>query len=88
MAAANDLRPVQARGNLERMMERQLEIRREETKAIHTKCDELEKELKDLRTAALEMATAPSAASALRRDQVSREVVTNEDMLRWAEAVP
>ena len=35
MAAANDLRPVQARGNLELMMRRQLELRREETKAIH-----------------------------------------------------
>ena len=36
MAAANDLRPVQARGNLELMMRRQLELRREETKAIHS----------------------------------------------------
>ena len=36
MAAANDLRPVQARGNLELMMRRQLELRREETKAVHT----------------------------------------------------
>ena len=35
MAAANDLRPVQARGNLELMMQRQLELRKEETKAIH-----------------------------------------------------
>lgn len=36
MAAANDLRPVQARGNLELMMKRQLELRREETKILHT----------------------------------------------------
>lgn len=35
MAAANDLRPVQARGNLELMMRRQLELRKEETKTIH-----------------------------------------------------
>ena len=35
MAAANDLRPVQARANLELMMRRQLELRREETRAIH-----------------------------------------------------
>ncbi|KAL9716546.1 hypothetical protein Ac2012v2_000994 [Leucoagaricus gongylophorus] len=35
MAAANDLRPVQARGNLESMMRRQLELRREETKTLH-----------------------------------------------------
>ncbi|KIK70820.1 hypothetical protein GYMLUDRAFT_148414 [Collybiopsis luxurians FD-317 M1] len=36
MAAANDLRPVQARGNLELMMRRQLELRKEETRAIHS----------------------------------------------------
>ncbi|KAG8219650.1 hypothetical protein J3R82DRAFT_605 [Butyriboletus roseoflavus] len=36
MAVANDLRPVQARGNLESMMQRQLELRREETVSIHT----------------------------------------------------
>jgi hypothetical protein len=35
MAAANDLRPVQARSNLEMMMRRQLELRREETNTLH-----------------------------------------------------
>lgn len=35
MAAANDLRPVQARANLESMMHRQVELRKEETKVIH-----------------------------------------------------
>lgn len=35
MSAANDLRPVQARYNLEAMMTRQLEIRREETASFH-----------------------------------------------------
>ncbi|KAJ4485922.1 MED7 protein-domain-containing protein [Lentinula aciculospora] len=35
MASANDLRPVQARGNLEMMMKRQLELRRDETRVIH-----------------------------------------------------
>lgn len=35
MGAANDLRPVQARFNLEAMMTRQLELRREETAALH-----------------------------------------------------
>ncbi|KAK7694986.1 hypothetical protein QCA50_002174 [Cerrena zonata] len=49
MAAANDLRPIQARGNLELMMKRQLELRREETKAIHEKCDNLEAMLEDMR---------------------------------------
>ena len=35
MSAANDLRPVQARYNLEGMMRRQLELRKEETRALH-----------------------------------------------------
>ena len=35
MAAANDLRPVQARCNLELMMKRQLDLRREETRLLH-----------------------------------------------------
>ncbi|KAJ7293088.1 MED7 protein-domain-containing protein [Mycena rebaudengoi] len=52
MAAANDLRPVQARGNLELMMRRQLDIRREETKTLHAKCDVLEAKLNDLRASA------------------------------------
>lgn len=39
MAAANDLRPVQARGNLESMMRRQLELRRQETVDIHAYAD-------------------------------------------------
>ncbi|KAJ7103286.1 MED7 protein-domain-containing protein [Mycena belliarum] len=52
MAAANDLRPVQARGNLELMMRRQLDLRRDETKTLHVKCDVLEAKLKDLRSSA------------------------------------
>ncbi|KAG6817717.1 hypothetical protein H0H87_004508 [Tephrocybe sp. NHM501043] len=36
MAAANDLRPVQARGNLELMMRRQLELRKSETEELHS----------------------------------------------------
>ena len=35
MSAANDLRPVQARYNLEAMMARQLRLRRSETATIH-----------------------------------------------------
>ncbi|TRM65929.1 mediator complex, subunit Med7 [Schizophyllum amplum] len=45
MATANELRPVQARWNLELMMKRQLELRREETANIHSKCDEIEARL-------------------------------------------
>ncbi|KAH7885966.1 mediator complex, subunit Med7, partial [Phlebopus sp. FC_14] len=52
MAAANDLRPVQARGHLENMMIRQLALRREETKAVHSKCEDLEAQLLELRATA------------------------------------
>jgi mediator of RNA polymerase II transcription subunit 7 len=58
MAAANDLRPVQARASLELMMKRQLELRKEETRAIHEKCDSLEAQLSRLR----EMARKTSEA--------------------------
>jgi len=50
-AAANDLRPAQARVNLEAMVRRQLDLRRSETQAIQDKCDSLEHmfdQLKDL----------------------------------------
>ncbi|EJD06461.1 uncharacterized protein FOMMEDRAFT_117279 [Fomitiporia mediterranea MF3/22] len=50
MGAANDLRPVQARFNLESMMTRQLELRREETAALHRKCDELQQKLAELKS--------------------------------------
>ncbi|KAI0356901.1 hypothetical protein OH77DRAFT_178809 [Trametes cingulata] len=64
MAAANDLRPVQARGNLELMMRRQLELRREETKNIHSKCDALEAQLAQLRLTSQNAASHPSAPAA------------------------
>ncbi|KAI0294954.1 hypothetical protein BC826DRAFT_1009606 [Russula brevipes] len=59
MAVANDLRPVQARVNLELMMERQLELRREETRAIHEKCDSLEARLAQLRDMAKQSSVQP-----------------------------
>jgi len=49
MSAANDLRPVQARYNLEAMMKRQLELRKQETATIHSKCDELQQKLQALK---------------------------------------
>ncbi|KAF9566126.1 hypothetical protein CPC08DRAFT_740801 [Agrocybe pediades] len=49
MAAANDLRPVQARGNLEMMLKRQLELRREETQKLHEKCDAMSAKLAELK---------------------------------------
>ncbi|KAG1760373.1 MED7 protein-domain-containing protein [Suillus occidentalis] len=91
MAAANDLRPVQARGNLELMMQRQLELRREETKSIHSRCDALEARLLELRSSAQEtpgsdqMSTVKSSDSQVQTSVIN---VSLEDMLRWAEEVP
>lgn len=92
MAAANDLRPVQARGNLELMMRRQLELRREETKTIHSKCDSLEAQLVELRQAAQANGSASSAganqsAVALPAQLLDPNKMSNEDVLRWAEEI-
>ncbi|KAJ7751241.1 MED7 protein-domain-containing protein [Mycena maculata] len=99
MAAANDLRPVQARGNLELMMRRQLDLRREETKTLHAKCDVLEAKLKDLRASAQLVSNF-----GLRREKPSSDIlmpgiqdsstppdpsanVEQDDVRRWAEEV-
>ncbi|KAJ3530331.1 hypothetical protein NMY22_g8617 [Coprinellus aureogranulatus] len=52
-----------ARCNLELMMQRQLELRREETKNIHSKCDELESKLRELRSSALELSVKSNPTS-------------------------
>ncbi|KAF7307184.1 Mediator of RNA polymerase II transcription subunit 7 [Mycena indigotica] len=91
MAAANDLRPVQARGNLELMMQRQLDLRREETKALHAKCDVLDEKLKELRAAAQQISTTAAALDVVMSDpKPSTPVVpeiSHDDVLRWAEEV-
>ncbi|PCH36921.1 hypothetical protein WOLCODRAFT_140644 [Wolfiporia cocos MD-104 SS10] len=93
MASANDLRPVQARGNLELMMKRQLELRREETRAIHAKCDALEAKLAEMR-AAVQKLPQNSAASSVKMDTGRSALQSNqtdnismEDVLRWAEEI-
>jgi len=103
MAAANDLRPVQARGNLEQMMKRQLELRRSETETVHAKCDALESKLGELRASVrqppygsnhapnqsgTEQDTAPGLMEV---DAQSTKNLTTEvspeDVLRWAEEI-
>ncbi|KAJ8586529.1 hypothetical protein M405DRAFT_935326 [Rhizopogon salebrosus TDB-379] len=92
MAAANDLRPVQARGNLELVMQQQLKLRREETKNIHSQCDALEARLLELRSSAHEMAASAADQESIVKPS-GAEVPTSaidvslEDMLRWAEEV-
>ncbi|OJA16195.1 hypothetical protein AZE42_00031 [Rhizopogon vesiculosus] len=88
MAAANDLRPVQARGNLELMMERQLELRREETKNIHSQCDALEARLLELRSSAHETADQTSTVKPSGAQIPTPAInVSLEDMLRRAEEI-
>ncbi|KAI6031580.1 hypothetical protein BKA83DRAFT_4202497 [Pisolithus microcarpus] len=77
---------ITARGNLEHMMQRQLDIRQEETRAIHATCDELESRLQTLRTAALEMVPKQNTGT-LQETSVSGEATTTEEVLRWAEEV-
>ncbi|KAF8922126.1 MED7 protein-domain-containing protein [Mucidula mucida] len=102
LAAANDLRPVQARGNLESMMKRQLELRREETTALHSKCDALEAKLAELRVAAQMVADQTTLVSSkntsnlndsgvLQATPINTSIpttgVSNDDVLRWSEGI-
>ncbi|KAJ7596812.1 MED7 protein-domain-containing protein [Mycena floridula] len=92
MAAANDLRPVQARGNLELMMKRQLELRRQETSAIHAKCDALEAKLAELRASAEDISREqlPTSDESIDSGKVELLVdtaVEHDEVLRWAEEI-
>ncbi|KAJ4484918.1 MED7 protein-domain-containing protein [Lentinula edodes] len=88
MAAANDLRPVQARGNLEMMMKRQLELRKDETRVIHTKCNALEARLLELRASAEDLKQSTSSEVCIANPSLSSEKfapLSQDDLLRWAE---
>ncbi|KAF7981171.1 hypothetical protein HWV62_34949 [Athelia sp. TMB] len=103
MAAANDLRPVQARYSLEEMMKRQLELRREETRTLHTKCDALEKKLAELRVSAESISDSVLKQDASRaslhndtgqgivvpgkRESRTTTSMATEDLLSWAEEI-
>ncbi|KAI0308293.1 MED7 protein-domain-containing protein [Multifurca ochricompacta] len=92
MAAANDLRPVQARASLELMMKRQLELRKEETKAIHERCDSLEAQLSQLREMARQKSEEPSEQTGNKVPAPSTEtdqfpLLPVDDITRWAEEV-
>ncbi|CAA7267996.1 unnamed protein product [Cyclocybe aegerita] len=94
MAAANDLRPVQARGHLESMMKRQLDLRREETKTLHQKCDALDVKLQELRTSVNQMLKDTQLSASKDKDANTQSCnadassdVTVNDVLTWAEQV-
>ncbi|EGN97844.1 hypothetical protein SERLA73DRAFT_182601 [Serpula lacrymans var. lacrymans S7.3] len=96
LAAANDLRPVQARGHLEHIMKQQLDLRRGETNAINLKCDSLETQLTCLRGSAKEVHTESIFKNAdlptTRHERSENALyparllnVTFDNMLHWAE---
>ncbi|THV07586.1 hypothetical protein K435DRAFT_848003 [Dendrothele bispora CBS 962.96] len=95
MAAANELRP--ARSNLETMMKKQLQFRREETAAVHSKCDALEAKLQEIRASVDVMINEKQSISTRESKTVnhqpqpetssSQAMLTEEDMLRWAEEI-
>ncbi|KAF8506609.1 MED7 protein-domain-containing protein [Russula emetica] len=90
MAAANDLRPVQARASLELMMKRQLELRREETMTIHEKCDSLEAQLAQLRDMAKQNSVQPPSEQTGNSvpptiDTTPFLLLPVDDVARWAE---
>jgi len=89
MAAANDLRPVQARVNLELMLRRQLELRREETKTIHAKCDALELKLAEMRAAVQALQRDSQTAQKGEVSELKPEPrdASLDDVLRWAEEI-
>ncbi|KAG2023021.1 hypothetical protein CC2G_000726 [Coprinopsis cinerea AmutBmut pab1-1] len=87
LAAANDLRPMQARCSLELMMQRQLELRREETRNIHDKCDALEAKLKELRATPLQSSQDITKASVSGPSEIKGKKLTKQDVVAWVEQV-
>jgi len=86
MSAANDLRPVQARYNLEAMMKRQLELRKQETSSIHSKCDELQQKLQVMK-ALSKQGRSQKIESQEPAISVSTEPAVNmRSVLEWAES--
>lgn len=87
MAAANDLRPMQAQVNLEMMMTRQLELRREETKQLHSKCDELEAKLTELKSSAARVLLQGPKQMEEKVVVDNPTTITAEDVAKWAEEI-
>ncbi|KAG8749587.1 Mediator of RNA polymerase II transcription subunit 7 [Serendipita sp. 396] len=93
--AVNEFRPVQARMNLESIMQRQIDVRREETRAIHSKCDELERMLADLRKSSAVSLVLPSnlitpEIHELKEKQQDTDFpsLTMDDLMKWSAEVP
>jgi len=89
MAAANDLRPMQARVNLELLMKRQLDLRRRETKTLHARCDALEAKLKGLRESFRNISASQTQSASMvdNKAQAKKDLpdISQEVVLKWAE---
>jgi len=98
IAAVNELRPVQARATLEMAMVKQLNSRREATKAIHVTCDELEAQLATLQQHAAEKLGSSDQGTATGHGDGSQSnvhqhkhrppgLVNDEELASWANEV-
>ncbi|KAH7106402.1 MED7 protein-domain-containing protein [Auriculariales sp. MPI-PUGE-AT-0066] len=101
MAAANDMRPAQARANVEGLLRRQLDLRREETKKLHARCDALEQTLATLQKQSSHTLSSNGAAAAVLESTeldpmtsaghaimiLDNSPLSKEDVYAWADGV-
>jgi len=73
--------------NLEMMMTKQLESRREETKQLHSQCDELESKLAGLKTSATRILSQGPEQAIEKAAIDNPTTVTAEDVAKWAEEI-
>jgi len=69
------------------MMTRQLELRREETKRLHSKCDELEAKLAELKSSAARILSNGVEQVKEKAPLDNPTSITAEDVARWAEEI-
>ncbi|KAF8341294.1 MED7 protein-domain-containing protein [Cantharellus anzutake] len=97
VAAVNELRPVQARETLKTALRTQLESRRQQTKYIHAKCDELSEQLASLKSLTLQNVSTfmdegdPSRAlyslSGLRQGGSDLPLLPLSELEKWANSL-
>ncbi|KAG8936084.1 Mediator of RNA polymerase II transcription subunit 7 [Tulasnella sp. 418] len=81
----NDIRPLQAQETLEQVLIKQLQDRRQETQAIHNKCDEIEESLASLKALAAKIGSSTKATAIEPTPSDVKE--TSNDPLSWALSV-
>jgi len=90
IAAANDLRPAQARVNIEALIRNQIELRRSETQFIQRKCESFEKLLETLKSVTADIGN-PTSSLTQRQNALERKdaylMVQISEALYWADDV-